>query len=290
SRRETISKEGDKTMERRPPQPSPRSCLAGRGSGRLQWWWVYQEHAPAQSRLIQERGGDSLSPVVFSLISFEAGTGRPRPGSCAFLNQPCPHRFIRCFPSPGAEKYAILGPMSQSRAAPKLSDAHTAAMGFHTTHWTIVLAARKKDGTVAHEALARLCSTYWYPLYAFIRRQGSSPHEAEDLTQEFFFRFLDRHALGHVQPAAGKFRSFLLACLKNFLANERERAHAQRRGGGQSLVPLTGTDAETRYSLEPADQRTPEAVFERRWAFAVLERTMTELRHEYVTAGKSEFF
>src|SRR5262245_2747379 len=87
------------------------------------------------------------------------------------------------------------------------------SIGFHTTHWTEVLAAREKDGAVAREALAGLCSAYWYPLYAFIRRRGSSPHEAEDLTQEFFFRFLERHALGSVHPAAGKFRSFLLACL-----------------------------------------------------------------------------
>src|SRR6266487_6965873 len=103
---------------------------------------------------------------------------------------------------------------------PACADLPTSAMGFHTTHWTVVLAAREKDGRVAREALASLCSTYWYPLYAFIRRHGSSPHEAEDLTQEFFFRFLERHALGHVQPAARKFRSFLLPCLKNFLANE----------------------------------------------------------------------
>src|SRR5438552_13818399 len=177
-----------------------------------------------------------------------------------------------------------------SLAKPVRDDLPATAMGFHTTHWTVVLAAREKEGSAPREALASLCSTYWYPLYAFIRRQGSSPPEAEDLTQEFFFRFLERHALGSVQPAAGKFRSFLLACLKNFLANERERAHAQRRGGGQPLVPLDRGDAETRYSLEPADQRTPAAVFERRWAFAVLERTMTELRHEYVTAGKSELF
>src|SRR5438093_372162 len=154
----------------------------------------------------------------------------------------------------------------------------------------MVLTARQKDGIAAREALASLCSTYWYPLYAFIRRQGSAPHEAEDLTQEFFYRFLERHALGSVQPAAGKFRSFLLVCLKNFLANERERAQTQRRGGGQPLVSLDGTDAETRYSLEPADLRTPEAVFERRWAFALLERTMTALRHEYATAGKHEQF
>src|SRR5262245_1495275 len=92
-------------------------------------------------------------------------------------------------------------------------DAPATAAGFHTTHWTMVLAAREKDSTVAQEALTRLCSTYWYPLYAFTRRQGASPFEAEDLTQEFFFRFLERHALESVQPAAGKFRSFLLACL-----------------------------------------------------------------------------
>ncbi len=175
-------------------------------------------------------------------------------------------------------------------ANPVRDDSPATSRGFHTTHWTIVLTAREKDGTAAQEALASLCSTYWYPLYAFIRRQGSSPHEAEDLTQGFFFHFLERHALGSVQPAAGKFRSFLLACLKNFLSNERERAHAQRRGSGRALVSLDSTDAETRYSLEPAEERAPEALFERRWALAVIERTMTELRREYVTAGKSELF
>src|SRR6186997_2745142 len=151
-----------------------------------------------------------------------------------------------------------LGPTATSLPA--------SAMGFHTTHWTVVLEARDKSGDAAREALAILCSTYWYPLYAFIRRQGSSPHEAEDLTQEFFLRFLDRHALERVQPAAGKFRSFLLVCLKNFLANERERARAQRRGGGRPILPLEVENAETRYSLEPADSLTPDAVFERRWA------------------------
>jgi len=135
-----------------------------------------------------------------------------------------------------------------------------------------------------------LCSTYWYPLYAFIRRQGASPHEAEDLTQEFFSRFLERNALTNVHPAAGKFRSFLLACLKNFLANERERAQTQRRGGGRTFVPLDGADAETRYSMEPVDNQTPEAIFERRWAFAVLERTMKQLRRDFAAADKEDLF
>jgi RNA polymerase sigma-70 factor (ECF subfamily) len=167
---------------------------------------------------------------------------------------------------------------------------HAGPAEFTTTHWSVVLAACQQESPAAGEALAQLCRTYWYPLYAFIRRQGSSPHDAEDLTQEFFLRFLERHALGSVRPGAGKFRSFLLICLKNFLANERERAHAQRRGGGCPPVPLDGGDAETRYLLEPADNRTPEAVFERRWAFAVVERTLAELRREYAGGKKCALF
>jgi RNA polymerase sigma-70 factor (ECF subfamily) len=143
----------------------------------------------------------------------------------------------------------------------------------------------KGDGSAAHEALASLCATYWFPLYAYVRRQGSTPHEAEDLTQEFFRCFLERNTLAGVQPT-GKFRSFLLTCLKNFLANQRERAHAQRRGGGQPILALESGGAETRYSLEPADHRTPESMFEIRWAFAVLERTMAELRRDYSAGGK----
>src|SRR5438552_4092506 len=173
-----------------------------------------------------------------------------------------------------------------SLAKPVRDDLPATAMGFHTTHWTVVLAAREKEGSAPREALANLCSTYWYPLYAFIRRQGSSPPEAEDLTQEFFHRFLQRNSLTNVQQSAGKFRSFLLVCLKNFLANERERSQAQRRGGGQPLISLDAGEAETRYSLEPADTLTPEAVFERRWAFAVLERTMKDLRREYSAGEK----
>jgi RNA polymerase sigma-70 factor (ECF subfamily) len=166
----------------------------------------------------------------------------------------------------------------------------TEAKGFHTTHWTVVLAASGGEGTEMREALATLCETYWYPLYAFVRGRGVSPHDAEDLTQEFFRHLLERNALAGVQPAAGKFRSFLLTCLKNFLANERERASAQRRGGGQALIPLENGEAETRYSLEPADHQTPEALFVRRWAFAVLERTMTELRREYSAIKKDDLF
>jgi RNA polymerase sigma-70 factor (ECF subfamily) len=161
---------------------------------------------------------------------------------------------------------------------------------FHTTHWSVVMAAREQDGTVARDALAKLCTAYWYPLYAFVRGRGFSPHDAEDLTQEFFCRFLERNSLVNVSPAGGKFRSFLLACLKHFLANEWERAHAQRRGGGQSPIPLDGGEGETRLSLEPADKSTPEAMFEKRWAFAVLEQAMKAVQAEYVAKNKGGVF
>lgn len=164
-------------------------------------------------------------------------------------------------------------------------------VAFHTTHWSVVLAARDKDDTtIARDALATLCSTYWYPLYAFIRRQGSSPHEAEDLTQEFFCNFLQRNSLRNVAPAGGKFRSYLLTCLKNFLINEREKAHAQRRGGGQTIIPLEVDTAETRYFLQPVEKITPEILFERQWAATVLEQTLQQVGQEYARRNQQEIF
>jgi DNA-directed RNA polymerase specialized sigma24 family protein len=170
------------------------------------------------------------------------------------------------------------------------SDSPTRDGTFRTTHWSVVLAAREQDDSSAQAAMAKLCSAYWYPLYAFVRRQGLGPHDAEDLTQEFFCRVLEKNSLRNVQPAGGRFRSFLLVCLKHFLANERERAQAQRRGGGQSLIPLDGGEAETRYSLEPADKVTPEVLFEKHWAFAVLDHAMQALEQEFASKEKSGAF
>ena len=161
---------------------------------------------------------------------------------------------------------------------------------FQPTHWSVVLAAREQDGAEGSQALAALCSAYWYPLYAFVRGRGYAPEDAEDLTQEFFLRFLERKSLRSVSPAAGKFRSFLLTCLKHFLANEWERARAQRRGGGQRPIPLEGGEAETRYSLEPADQNTPEIRFEKHWAFTVLENALKALAAEHAAKGQSAAF
>jgi len=171
----------------------------------------------------------------------------------------------------------------------KRGDLPTAAMGFHTTHWTVVLAAQDGNAS-AHQALSNLCSNYWYPIYAFIRRNGASPHEAEDLTQEFFFRILQRDWLANVDPARGKFRSFLMVCVKNFLSKERDKALAQRRGGGLSLIPLERDDAEMRYKLEPADPITPEVLFERRWVLELLSWTIEALRQEYARTSRLDWF
>lgn len=172
---------------------------------------------------------------------------------------------------------------------PAAVEVYSADEGFHTTHWTVVLAARQETAS-AEEALADLCSRYWYPLYAYIRRNGSTPYEAEDLTQEFFCRLLQYDWLAKVHPAGGKFRSFLLACLKNFLANERDKVLAQRRGGGRNPLPLERDEAETRYLFEPADPSTPELLFERQWVFELLQQTIRALREEYAATDRLGLF
>lgn len=161
---------------------------------------------------------------------------------------------------------------------------------FATTHWSIVLAAQRSDPSRAYAALSKLCQTYWYPLYAFVRRQGHSPEDAQDLTQDFFARLLAKNYLAEVAREKGKFRSFLLAAMKHFLANEWDRARAAKRGGGQVLISLNDTEAENRYRLEPADPMSADKIFERRWAMTLLEQVLSRLRHEHVRAGKVELY
>jgi RNA polymerase sigma factor (sigma-70 family) len=161
---------------------------------------------------------------------------------------------------------------------------------FATTHWSVVVAARDGDSPQARDALAALCGTYWYPLYAFVRRQGNSADAAQDLTQEFFARLLEKDFLAVVDREKGKFRSFLLAACKHFLSNERDRARAQKRGGGRQPLSIDARDAESRYLLEPADPLTPEKLFERRWALTLLEQVLARLRDEFGRAGKEQLF
>lgn len=161
---------------------------------------------------------------------------------------------------------------------------------FATTHWSVVLNAGQSETTRGRDALAVLCETYWYPLYAYVRRQGHLPHDAEDLTQEFFARLLESESLAGVSPEKGKFRTFLLVALKRFLANEWHRANSQKRGGGSFRVPLQGHTAETRYVSEPIEELTAEKLYERRWALTLLDRVLERLSHEFKIAGKSELF
>ena len=159
------------------------------------------------------------------------------------------------------------------------------AREFHTTHWSMVLHARG-DSAGAQAALAKLCAAYWYPLYAFVRRQGLGEHDAQDLTQEFFARLLQKGWLGDVERERGRFRSFLLAAMKHFLANEWDRSRAKKRGGGVATLALDAMSAETRYRHEPADTQTAEKLFDRRWAMTLLDQVLARLRAEMLAAGK----
>ena len=158
------------------------------------------------------------------------------------------------------------------------------------TQWTAVLAAGSRPSPESAAALERLCTLYWYPLYAFVRRSGYSPSDAEDLTQEFFARLLEHNWISAADPQKGRFRSFLLMIIKRFLANEWDRARALKRGGQVRFVPLEFNTAETRYSKEPVDTRTPDQVFERHWALALLAQVLKRLREEYGREGKAGLF
>ena len=161
---------------------------------------------------------------------------------------------------------------------------------FATTHWSVVLTAGQGDSPQAAEALERLCRTYWYPLYAFVRRQGYRPADAQDLTQEFFARMLQKKYVGKAQAERGKFRWFLLTAFRNFLANEWDRAHAEKRGGHARFITLDQAAAEGRYLQELGQDLTAENVYERTWALTVIEGVRARLKQEYVTAGKAQRF
>jgi len=160
---------------------------------------------------------------------------------------------------------------------------------FNTTHWSVVLAVRGESAD-AQEALEKLCRVYWYPLYAFVRRQGHSPEDAEDLIQGFFARLLQRKDLETVQRERGRFRSYLLVSLKHFTLNEQLRARAEKRGGGQSLISLDEVEAEKKFAQEPVDKSTPEMIFERRWALALLDKVLERLRQEHEATGRLRLF
>ena len=160
---------------------------------------------------------------------------------------------------------------------------------FPTTRWTLVVAAGDPHRKEAHAALVSLCETYWYPLYAYLRRRGYAVDQAQDLTQEFFVRMLEGRYLARADPEKGRFRSFILTSLKFFVADEADRHRAHKRGGG-TIMPLEFSSGEDRYQREPAHDETPERIFERRWALSVLDRVVEKLRDEFVQHGRPEHF
>jgi RNA polymerase sigma factor (sigma-70 family) len=161
---------------------------------------------------------------------------------------------------------------------------------FKTTHWSSVLHAADSKDPTAEASLSRLCQTYWYPLYYYIRRLGHSPEDAQDLTQEFLARLVHKDYLNGVKQEKAKFRSFLLVALKRFLANEWDRAHRLKRGGGQELVSFDAQDTENRFLAEPLEEMSPEKAFQRRWALALLSKVLGRLETEFCTSNKAPLF
>lgn len=161
---------------------------------------------------------------------------------------------------------------------------------FPTTQWSRVISAGDPDAPQAQESLAELCTAYWYPLYAYIRRRGHDPEQAKDLTQDFFARILEKGLLAEADPARGRFRSFLRTVCVHFLANRRDWDQARKRGGGRTIVPIDAVGAEGQYARELADGLTPERIFDRSWALTLLGRVLEQLGREYDEAGKAATF
>jgi RNA polymerase sigma-70 factor (ECF subfamily) len=161
---------------------------------------------------------------------------------------------------------------------------------FPQTQWSVVLAAKQQHSSDSAAALEALCRAYWYPLYAYVRRCGQSPHDAQDLTQEFFCRLLEKRWLDAAEREKGKLRAFLIVALKHFMAKEWRRASAQRRGGGQPPLPLDTTLAESRYAADTTTALAADEVFDRQWALTLLDLTVDRLRAEFAGAGKPEEF
>ena len=161
---------------------------------------------------------------------------------------------------------------------------------FQTTRWSLIVSAAGPHTAQSREALAALCQLYWYPIYLFVRRRSPTADDALDLTQGFFTRLIEKNDLAAVDRQRGRFRGWLLGCLKHYLSNERDRAEAKKRGGGRQFVRIDAEEAETRYWREPGHDLTPEKIFDRRWAITLLERALDELRIECDQADKSRLF
>jgi len=183
--------------------------------------------------------------------------------------------------------FSVRDPQIRERLS---SDPATGLAPFPTTHWSVVLAAGESAESAAAAALEELCRSYWQPVYAFIRRSGANPEDARDLTQAFFADLLSGKSFKRVDPERGRVRCYLLGSLKHFLADQRDRARAHKRGGGIEFVPIDAVLAESRYGLEPASADNPGAAYDRAWALAVLDRALGRLREEFTLSGRAVLF
>lgn len=208
----------------------------------------------------------------------------------------CPMRTRFTVTQPIHASRPLVGDVAMSDGR-RYNSRHTRSTGrcaigqhFETTHWSVVLAARAVDTTGRREALATLCAAYWAPLYAFIRRHGRSPEDAADLTQSFFAHLLEEGTLTNVDPSLGRFRTFLLVSVKNFLANEWKGRTASKRGGQWTRVPFEPAVLERRYAAVSSEDLDPERLFDRHWALTVLDRALDRLRAQQITPGKQREF
>ena len=173
---------------------------------------------------------------------------------------------------------------------PSSPPAHPAGDIFATTHWTVVLAAGRQHSPQAARALEELCRTYWFPLYAYVRRRGYAREDAEDLTQAFFTRLLEKNSFASLNAGKGKFRAFLLASVKHFLANARDKAHTLKRGGGSIPLSLDWQTADTQFQVAATGEPGPDQAFDREWAVALLARVIERLQNECAVDGKANLF
>jgi len=184
----------------------------------------------------------------------------------------------------------ILGANMAAAESARSNDRSCQSSRFATTHWSVVRAAGRPESSRCQAALETLCRAYWFPIYSYLRRRGYRRDRAEDYTQGFFARLLEKDGLRLADPARGKFRSFLLVALRHFLANEADRNRAQKRGGGRHALSIDFADAEDRYAIQPAEESCPESAFERSWALAILDRAMSRLQAELVDKNRGNWF
>jgi RNA polymerase sigma factor (sigma-70 family) len=173
---------------------------------------------------------------------------------------------------------------------PTTNDRPSGGSAFPMTRWSLIAGARADESAVVHAALAQLCEHYWHPIYAFLRRSGHHQQDAEDLTQSFFASLLGREVFARVNSEGGKLRTYLLASLKNHLANERRAAGRQKRGGGAVAIPIDSEESERRIEKELVDEMTPERAFDRAWVLTLLNKVLASLEREYLDAGKNNIF